>query len=387
MAIVCPRCGRQYDFTLFQFGRAVRCDCGATVDAKAPQCARKEPAKPEKGESVSTKREVVKRVLEGKKPPYVPWSFGFTHEARQKLVAHYRTEDLGPHLQNHIRGFGSGIGFMEPLGDDCYRDYFGAVWNRSRDKDIGVVKGEVLPEPTLKGYAFPDPKAPALFADMENMDGADGLRVYRIGFSLFERAWTLRGMENLMMDMIEEPGFVHELLTAIADWNLAVVEKALEYDIDAVYFGDDWGQQHGLIMGPEKWCEFVYPQLKRMYGAVRAGGKYVFIHSCGDVDELFDDLVAIGLDCFNPFQPEVMDVETLMQAYRGRLTFHGGLSTQRTLPYGTAADVKRETEKLLALGREGNYVFSPAHAVEGDVPLENMLAFIETVKAQDGALS
>jgi uroporphyrinogen decarboxylase len=115
---------------------------------------------------------------------------------------------------------------------------------------------------------------------------------------------------------------------------------------------------------------------------VRDAGKYVFIHSCGDVDELFDDLIGIGLNCFNPFQPEVMDVAALMKQYRGRLTFHGGLSTQKTLPYGMVEDVRRETEWLLELGREGGYIFAPAHDVEGDVPLENMLAFIEVVQGQ-----
>ena len=79
-------------------------------------------------------------------------------------------------------------------------------------------------------------------------------------------------------------------------------------------------------------------------------GKYVFIHSCGDVDELFDDLIGIGLNCFNPFQPEVMDVAALMERYRGRLTFHGGLSTQRTLPFGTVEDVRAETQRLLKMG-------------------------------------
>jgi len=137
-------------------------------------------------------------------------------------------------------------------------------------------------------------------------------------------------------------------------------------------------------MGPALWREFIYPELKRMYGAVKDAGKYVFIHSCGDVDELFDDLVDIGLDCFNPFQPEVMDVASLMERYRGRLTFHGGLSTQRTLPYGTAEDVRTETRKLLALGAEGSYILAPAHAVEGDVSLENMLAFIDEARRQPG---
>ena len=214
--------------------------------------------------------------------------------------------------------------------------------------------------------------------------GRDGLRVFNIGFSLYERAWTLRGMGNLMLDFIENPGFVRELMGAIADYNIAQIRKALEYDIDAVHFGDDWGQQCGLQTGLAFWREFIYPQLKRMYGVVKDAGKFVSIHSCGDVDELFDDLIGIGLNCFNPFQPEVMDVEALLKKYRGRLAFYGGLSTQRTLPYGTPQDVRNETRWLLELGRQGGYIFAPAHSVQGDVPLENMLAFIETVRRQDG---
>ena len=191
-------------------------------------------------------------------------------------------------------------------------------------------------------------------------------------------------MENLLMDMVLHPDFVHDLLNTIADYNIAQVHEALTYDIDGVYFGDDWGQQHGLIMGPDLWHEFFYPVLKRMYGEVRRAGKFVMIHSCGDVDELFDDLIEIGLGCFNPFQPEVMDVFDLMRRYSGKLAFHGGLSTQRTLPYGSVEEVGYETTRLLQAGREGGYIFAPAHDVEGDVPLENMLAFIERAQAQPG---
>jgi uroporphyrinogen decarboxylase len=79
-----------------------------------------------------------------------------------------------------------------------------------------------------------------------------------------------------------------------------------------------------------------------------------------------------------------MDVEALMTKYRARLTFIGGLSTQQTLPRGTVEDVRSETRKLIERGRAGSYVFSPAHAVEGDVPVENMLAFIEEVQKQPG---
>ena len=120
------------------------------------------------------------------------------------------------------------------------------------------------------------------------------------------------------------------------------------------------------------------------FKVIKDAGKYVFIHSCGDVDELFDPLVEIGLDNFNPFQPEVMDIYSILPAYRGKLSFHGGLSTQSILPYGSKEDVQIESERLLELGREGGYIFAPAHDVEGDVSLDNMLAFIAKAKNQDG---
>jgi len=333
-----------------------------------------------------TKREIVKLVLDGKRPPYVPWSFSFTVEAKEKLTACFGHDDIAAAVDNHILGLGSDIGFFEDIGDNRVRDVFGVVWDRSIDRDIGNVEGCVLDSPTITGYEFPDPLDPRFFRDIPDMIGryGDSFRVYQIGFSLFERAWTLRGMENLMMDFFDHSRFVRDLFNAIADYNIAQIERALTFDIDAVYFGDDWGQQRGLLMGPHAWREFIYPVLKRMYGIVREAGKYVCIHSCGDVDELFDDLVEIGLNLFNPFQPEVMDVEALVERYRGRLAFFGGISTQRTLPYGTCEDVVSEVRRLIDMGRDGGYILAPAHSVEGDVPLENMLAFIETATEQEG---
>ena len=331
-----------------------------------------------------SKRDVVRKAFSHQAPPYVPWNFGFTLEAAEKLKEYYGVDDLESVLDNHFLFLGESIGSFTDLGNGFVRDYFGVTWDRTKDKDIGVVHGVVLPEPSLGGYEFPDPTSTIFFDKIPEMLDryGDRYRIFALGFYLFERAWTLRGMENLMMDFLDHPDFVHELLTRIADYNIAHIKKALEYDIDGVYFGDDWGQQHGLIMGPMFWREFIYPQLKRMYGVAVEAGKTVMIHSCGDVDELFDELIEIGVSCFNPFQPEVMDVYKLMEQYKGRLSFYGGLSTQRTLPYGSVEDVRRESQRLIAAGRGGGYVFAPAHAVEGDVPLENLLAFIETAQSQ-----
>ena len=332
------------------------------------------------------KRDVIRMVLDRKKPPYVPWSFKFTKEPEEMLREYYGVVDLDGVLQNHILQLGSDIGFFEHLGENYFRDVFGVVWDRSIDKDIGNPKEPVIQEPSLSGYTFPDPLDNRFFKDIEDKIKVkpDMFRIFQIGFSLFERAWTLRGMENLLMDFMLHPDFVHDFLSTIADYNIAQIRKAMKYDIDAVYFGDDWGQQKGLIMVYDMWKTYIYPQLIRMYREVRQGGKYVMIHSCGDVDELFDDLIDIGLDCFNPFQPEVMDVKSLLKQYQGRLAFYGGLSIQKTLPFGSPEQVKNESLELMELGSAGGYIFSPSHAVEGDTSLKNILTFVETALNQFG---
>jgi uroporphyrinogen decarboxylase len=333
-----------------------------------------------------TKREVVANVLEHKEPPYVPWHFGFTLEAKNELLEYYGSDDIMEITDNHFLVLGDEIGYFVNIGNDRFRDIFGVVWDRSIDKDIGNVEGQILSSPTLTGYRFPDPLEERYFKNIPILIDKypDRFRIFEIGFSLYERAWTLRGMEALLMDFVTNPGFVHDLMSTICDYNVRQIRKALEFDIDAVKLGDDWGQQNGLIMGPEFWHEYIQPYLERIFKVVKDAGKYMFIHSCGDVDELFDPLVEIGLDNFNPFQPEVMDIYELLPAYRGRLTFHGGLSTQRILPFGTVEDVQKECDRLLELGKNGSYIFAPAHDVEGDVPLENIIAFISKAKNQNG---
>ena len=333
---------------------------------------------------METKRQVVRAVFAGERPPYVPWHVVFTAEAKARLLEHLGPCDLEQALDNHMLMLRRSTGSITDLGGGHVQDLFGVVWNRTIDKDIGFPEGLVLAEPTLHGWHAPDPLNPRFYLDWDRQiaAGGDRYRVFSASFSLYERAWSMRGIENLMLDFYDHPAFVHELFDALVDFNLAQVREALRYDIDAVYFGDDWGQQHGLQMGRRHWDAFIRPRLARLYREVREAGKAVMIHSCGAVDELFDELIALGVDCFNPFQPEVMDVDEVFRRYGGRLSFFGGLSTQRTLPFGSVDDVRRESAHLLDLGRDGGYVFAPAHAVEGDVPLENMLAFLDAVRAQ-----
>ncbi len=333
-----------------------------------------------------TPRERILNAIQFKDTDVVPYHVTFTAVARQKLADYYGNPDFESKIGNHIGYlYRGGEGVWTELKPGFVQDAWGVIWNRTVDKDIGCVENRILPD-----TSFGDWQPPTLDPDRLNRifseraaANPDKFRVISLGFSLFERAWTLRGMEQLMMDMIESPDFAHELFDRITEYNLAFIDIALQQDVDCIRFGDDWGTQVGLMMGPALWCEFIKPRLARMYKRVHDGGKYVMIHCCGKVQEVFPDLVDIGLNIFNPFQPEVMDVFETKKQYHGRLSFFGGISVQRLLPLGTPDEVRSETRRLIdELGKGGGWIASPSHDIPSDVPAENMAAMIEVLQNQ-----
>ncbi len=331
-----------------------------------------------------TPRDRVRLAIQHRQPDRVPYHFDYTVPARCRLEAYYGTTDLDHVLGNHLAVYeAKPPDAWQEVRPDFWRDEFGVVWNRTVDKDIGVVDDYQLKRRSLEGYTFPDPHDPRRYEGLPAFIAAnrDRFRIVNIGFSLFERAWTLRSMPELMVDMLEAPAWVDELLDAITAFNLGIIEEVVRYDIDAVMFGDDWGHQRGLLTGPHLWRRFIKPRLAQMYGAVKRAGKAVFIHSCGKVQELFPELIELGLDVFNPFQPEVMDPYEIKRQFGQHLSFYGGMSIQRVLPYGTPQEVRDEARRLMdEVGRGGGYIIAPSHAMPGDIPTENMVAFIETVR-------
>ena len=334
-----------------------------------------------------TRRDVVIDALQFRAPPYVPWAWDMTQGCAERMKAHLGAADLAAFIDTHFLDVGSAIGRFEPLGNDLYRDVYGVVWDRSVDKDIGIPVEWPIRDPSdLADYVWPDASDDSWYAEIPSQLAAhpDLFSRYMLGFSLYERAWTMRGLMETLIDMAARPEFVEDLLDAIVEHNLIQIRKALSFPIDAVYFGDDYGMQTGLVMGIDHWRQFIKPRLARMFAPVRDAGKYVFLHSCGRVVELFDDLAGIGLNAFNPFQPEVMDVFAIKRAYHGRLAFHGGMSIQSVLPFGSPEEVRDAAARLIDAGRDGGYVFSPSHSVPPDVPPENLVAMMDVVRDQPG---
>jgi uroporphyrinogen decarboxylase len=331
-------------------------------------------------------------------PDIVPWTLGLTRSALAALAQLYDEPHLveesyfddwvGNHIANVEPASASLFhGLQEEVEPGLWRDGWGVVW------DVRGLYGEgewgrpmncVLPQPTLAGFRLPDPPAPQAYAHYPAAIRAKQ-DCFIIGSEghLFELAWALRGIEDFLVDMVQNPGFVDELFDAITEHYLAMIDESARYPIDAFAFGEDWGAERGLIMGPALWRRFIKPRMARMFARVKQAGKLTWMHSDGDITAILPDLIEIGLDIYNPFQPDVMDVYAIKKQCGDRLCFHGGVSIQELLPHGTPEQVRAEAQRLIReVGAGGGYILAPSHAVLGDTPVENIVALIEVVRGQ-----
>lgn len=326
-----------------------------------------------------TRRERVLDSINFQSVDRLPYNIFLTGEMHRKMNVYTGKEDWLSGVDNHLCMMDITKPFTE-LSPGFVQDEYGIVWNRTgADKDIGIVDEYLLGDADdLSSLRLPPVDEPFIRSQMEKLIQKRGDRFSfpAIGFSLFERAWTLRGMENLLCDMVIQPDFVHELLDRITDRTLEILDIALEYDTDGVYFGDDWGQQKGLIMGPEYWHTFIEPRLRRLYGRVHASGKYVMQHSCGDIRPVMDTLYEIGLNVYNTFQPEIYTYD-YAQKLRGRIAIWGGVSTQVDLPRKTPDEIRAVTRSMFEAFDYTGLIAAPTHAVPPDVPPENILAMVE----------
>ena len=200
--------------------------------------------------------------------------------------------------------------------------------------------------------------------------------------SHWEKAYFSRGIENFLRDIAGNPEFAQRLLDDIIRKNMVMLENIVGCpDIDGILLGSDWGTQSNMIMSPKTWRKMIAPGEQKEYDLLKKFGKDIFIHSCGDIKRIMPDLVQMGVDALNPVQPECMDIYELKAQYGNRITFWGGISTQRTLPYGTVEEVQAEVAKVIqAMSINGGYITSPSQEIQTDVPFENLIALIETAK-------
>ncbi len=200
--------------------------------------------------------------------------------------------------------------------------------------------------------------------------------------SHWEKAYFTRGIEAMLADFAAAPEFVGELLTFIIHKNMEYLNRILQCpDYDGILLGSDWGTQRDMMFSPTSWRKLIAPGELTEYDAIHAAGKDVMVHSCGCILKIMQDLCDMGVDILNPVQPECMDLAFLKQNYGHRITFWGGISTQRVLPGGTPSEVAAETERVIRLlSQNGGYITCSSQEIQTDVPYENLRALIDTAR-------
>ena len=214
-------------------------------------------------------------------------------------------------------------------------------------------------------YPFPDPDNPALMAGL--LSGIDRDQIVLAGelpLLLFERAHALAGMEDLMVNMAENPEAVQTLLRRIADFDIRIIERYIEIGVEAVRCQDDYGGQTSLLMSPRMWRKLIKPELARIYKVAREAGLIVFHHSCGNIMEIVPDLIEIGVDVLDSVQPKTNDHAKLKALYGDRLSFMGGMDTHYALSRGTAEEIEEDVKRCLRyLGYGGGYIIGPDNLI------------------------
>ncbi len=351
-------------------------------------------------------RERVQMALAHQAPDRCPMQVSFTPEFAERLRADL---DIQGRKVHNPHGGGNTYALERALGEDLlltsvgwansyyqaggsYTDEWGIGW-RSQPYTTPFGAGQyteitghpLANENALAAYCPPDPQRPELYAEAERVvhDFKDEYWIVGVTVTtIFETAWALRGLNQMLVDFVENPGLADAILDIPYHYHLAAAKKLVALGVDMIWTGDDVGMQTGMLISPRAWRRFFKPRMAHFIASLKAINPQVKVayHSDGNILPIIPDLVEIGLDVLNPIQPACMDPARLKREFGDRLCFWGSMDEQHTLPFGSPEDVKREVlNRLDTLGRNGGLILGPTHHVQLDTPLENFWAMVNTI--------
>jgi uroporphyrinogen decarboxylase len=237
-------------------------------------------------------------------------------------------------------------------------------------------------------YHWPDPDNKARYVGIKDKAKAYYDRGYIVGSfikGVWETLWNLRGMENIMLDMYDNPQFYHAVAKRTAEVQAGIIKKLLAEAnpfIQYVCVTCDLASQEGIMVSREFFRKFIKPYENTIFNAIRQGGAKVALHSCGAVMDMIPDLIDAGVEILNPIQTSAkgMDTQRMKKEFGNDLCFWGGVDVQQVLTTGTAEEVKRETRRVIEdLSPGGGYLFAPSHDIQVMTPLDNVTAMLDIV--------
>ena len=237
----------------------------------------------------------------------------------------------------------------------------------------------------VENYSFPDPYASGRF-DKAGRDidifGKDYFIIGDVEISLFEMAWHLTGMEKYMIGMMCEEPWIEVLNDRVEEWSTGLALQLVKAGADAIWLGEDLGSQTSTLISPDEWRLRFKPRHRRMIEKLKKENPDIIIimHSDGAVAPLIDDFIELGVEVYNPVQPNVegSDPQELKNKYGDRISFFGGIDQQELLPSGDIKRIQSEIKKRInILGKNRGYILAPAHILQTDVSADTIEAFIK----------
>lgn len=325
-----------------------------------------------------THKERLRRALLYQPIDRIPTQINYTASMGQKLAAHFNvsTADLPKELDNHFVRVDLTCPARLSADGKVRFDWWGAGHDTG-EEGYYIPVNPLQDSQDLDAFAWPDPHDLHLLAEAERTIKTYGDEYFiapNFGFALFERAWSLRGFEQIFMDLGRDQDFVGMLLDRIAAIQLVLIRRFIDLGVDGGYFGDDYGAQRNLLFSPAQWRKLIKPRLARLFAPFVERGLPVIMHSDGQIQKILPDLAEIGLTTLNPVQPEVLDHQWLHENFKNQLSFYGGVSTQTVLPYGSPAEVQAAVQQCvhdLAPETTG-LLIGPSHRMLTDIPLSNV---------------
>ena len=336
--------------------------------------------------TVFTRKERVRRALVYESIDRLPTQINFTVAFGQAISEYFSVSQnqLAEFLDNHIIRLDIDYEGLRSDDGSIRFDWWGVGFDTREEGYLPAVS-PMAGKKDLDRYPWPDPHEPALLQNSREIKTTKGDEYFitpNLGFVLFERAWTLRGFEQFLIDLAADSGFAEALLDRIVEIQLVLIHRFLDLGVDGGYFGDDYGAQKNLLISPRMWRSLIKPRLARLFAPFSECGLPIIMHSDGQIQQILPDLIEIGLTTLNPVQPEVMDHVWLRDQYGDRLSFHGGISTQTVLPYGAEEEVITAVIDLIqTLAPEGTgLIIAPSHRMMKDIPLRNIAVLLETFR-------
>ena len=289
------------------------------------------------------------------------------------------------------------IAACAPANKPTYTDENGFIINEwgMRFKTVGIYNefaghplADIKDKQEIEKYPFPDPLAEGRFDQAEKTILKYGRQygiIADLECTLFETAWYLVGLEKFFLDLINDESYVQPLLDKILQINVVTGKKLIALGADMIWAGDDFGGQQGMMMSPALWRRVFKPRIRYLFEEFKSVKPDIKIawHSCGSIRPIIPDFIEIGLDILNPIQPlaDQMDPVSIKSEFGQDLILFGAVDIQHLLRKGSPAQINDDVQrKIEILGKNGGYIIAPAHNIQADTPLENILAFFETVK-------